>query len=176
MVILSNEILVPKDAGDKTCLDNKCYSNKCLGMTPPNVLEAHLGYWLRKLSNQVSSAFAARVEKYGVSVAGWVVLRVLFDHDSLPLKDIVSQVGVDQGALSRMVERLMVRGLVIRKESPNSRREVAISLTEAGRKLVPKLAREADENDRTHFDHLSARQRTELLSTIKTLMDHAPYA
>ena len=139
-------------------------------MTPPNVLEAHLGYWLRKFSNQVSGAFAARVEKYGVSVAGWVVLRVLFDHDSLPLKDIVSQVGVDQGALSRMVERLMVRGLVIRKESPNSRREVAISLTDEGRKLVPKLAQEADENDRTHFDHLSARQRAELLSTIKTLI------
>jgi len=139
-------------------------------MIPPNDLEAQMGYWLRKLSNQVSGAFAARVEKYGVSVAGWVVLRVLFDHDTLPLKDIVSQVGVDQGALSRMVERLMVRGLVIRKESPKSRREVAISLTQEGRKLVPKLAREADENDRAHFGHLSGRQRAELLSTIKTLL------
>jgi DNA-binding MarR family transcriptional regulator len=139
-------------------------------MTPPSVLQSHVGYWLRKLSNQVSSAFAARVEPYGVSVAGWVVLRVLFDHDSLPLKDIVSQVGVDQGALSRMVDRLKARGLVTRKESPNSRREVAISLTAEGRKLVPRLAREADENDRAHFNQLSARQRAELLATIKTLL------
>ena len=139
-------------------------------MTHPSVLEGHLGYWLRKLSNQLSGAFAARAEKYGVSVAGWVVLQVLFDHDSLPLKDIVSRVGVDQGALSRMVDRLMARGLVTRKESSTSRREVAISLTEAGRKLVPTLAQEADENDRVHFNHLSARQRAELLSTIRTLI------
>src|SRR6185312_12477870 len=108
-------------------------------MTLPSALEDHLGYWLRKLSNQASGAFAARVEPHGVSVAGWVVLRVLFDHESLPLKDIVSRVGVDQGALSRMVDRLLARGLVTRRESPSSRREVAISLTAEGRKLVPKL-------------------------------------
>jgi DNA-binding MarR family transcriptional regulator len=113
-------------------------------MTIPSDLEDHLGYWLRKLSNNISDGFAERLEKHGVSVANWVVLRILFNHETLPLKDIVTQVGVDQGALSRMVERLMVRGLVVRKESPNSRREVAISLTEAGRKLVPKLAQEAD--------------------------------
>jgi hypothetical protein len=38
-------------------------------------LESHLGYWLRAVSNQVSGAFAARVETLGVSVAEWVVLR-----------------------------------------------------------------------------------------------------
>lgn len=139
-------------------------------MALPSALEDHVGYWLRKLSNQVSGAFAARVEKHDVSVAGWVVLRVLFDHESLPLKDIVARVGVDQGALSRMVDRLIARGLLTRRESPNSRREVAISLTEEGRKLVPKLAREADENDRAHFAPLSARQRAELLATIQTLI------
>jgi DNA-binding MarR family transcriptional regulator len=69
-----------------------------------------------------------------------------------------------------MVERLMVRGLVVRKESPNSRREVAISLTEAGRKLVPKLAQEADENDRVFFKQLPAKRRAELLTTIRTLI------
>jgi DNA-binding MarR family transcriptional regulator len=139
-------------------------------MKPPSHLEDHLGYWLRRLSNQVSEHFAARLEKYGASVANWVVLRILFEHEALPLKDIVAQVGGDQGALSRMVERLMLRGLVVRKESPNSRREVAISLTEAGRKLVPTLAREADENDRTFFKHLPPRRRAELLATIQSLL------
>jgi DNA-binding MarR family transcriptional regulator len=139
-------------------------------MTIPSDLEDHLGYWLRKLSNNISDGFAERLEKHGVSVANWVVLRILFNHETLPLKDIVTQVGVDQGALSRMVERLMVRGLVVRKESPNSRREVAISLTEAGRKLVPKLAQEADENDRVFFKQLPAKRRAELLTTIRTLI------
>ena len=137
-------------------------------------LEDHLGYWLRKLSNHISDRFAARLEKHGVSVANWVVLRILFNQETLPLKEIVAQVGVDQGALSRMVERLMVRGLVVRKESPESRREVAISLTREGRKLVPKLAQEADDNDRAFFRQLSAKQRAELLATIQTLISQSP--
>jgi DNA-binding MarR family transcriptional regulator len=133
-------------------------------------LQDHLGYWLRKLSNRVSDRFAARLEKHGVSAANWVVLRILFEHEALPLKDIVAQVGVDQGALSRMVERLVIRGLVVRKESPNSRREVAISLTGEGRKLVPILAKEADENDRSFFKQLPPKQRAELLATIQILL------
>jgi DNA-binding MarR family transcriptional regulator len=137
-------------------------------------LEDHLGYWLRKLSNHISDSFAARLEKHGVSVPNWVVLRILFNHEALPLKEIVAQVGVDQGALSRMVERMMVRGLVVRKESPTSRREVAISLTKEGRNLVPKLAQEADDNDRAFFRQLSAKQRAELLATIQTLISQSP--
>lgn len=142
-------------------------------MTPSD-LEDHIGFWVRKLSNQVSGSFAHRVETHGVSVAQWVVLRVLFDHPSLPLKEIVARVGVDQGALSRMVERLVSRGLVSRRESPNSRREVAISLTPEARKLVPQLAREADENDRFFFRHLNGVEREAFLSSIKTLLAQNP--
>ncbi len=136
--------------------------------------EDHLGYWVRKLSNQVSHAFAARLEKHEVSVAGWVVLRLLFDHSSLPLKEIVTQVGLDQGALSRMVDRFTQRGLVTRKQSPTSRREIAISLTAAGRKLVPRLAGEADQNDRAFFGHLGERRQREFLAVLKALLAQAP--
>jgi DNA-binding MarR family transcriptional regulator len=136
----------------------------------PSDLQDYLGYWLRKLSNHVSGSFAERLGKFGVSGPQWVVLRVLFDHGSLPLKDIVSQVGVDQGSLSRMVDRLLTRGLVLRDENPNDRREVAISLTKEGRQLVPKLAHEADENDRAFFGKLPKQQREQFLATIKTLL------
>jgi DNA-binding MarR family transcriptional regulator len=136
----------------------------------PSPLQDHLGYWLRMLSNHVSGAFAGRLEKHDVSVPQWVVLRVLFDHDALPLKDIVARVGVDQGALSRMVERLVVRGLVARVQNPQHRREVAISLTKEARRLVPKLAREADENDRAFFGQLPERKRQEFFGLIKTLL------
>jgi DNA-binding MarR family transcriptional regulator len=134
-------------------------------------LEDHAGFWLRKLSNAVSQSFAERVERHGVSVANWVVLRVLYDHEALALKDIVERVGVDQGSLSRMVDRLLEKDLVERVENPDDRRAVRISLTRVGRQLVPKLAREADENDKAFFAALPARKREELLVTIETLLE-----
>jgi len=138
----------------------------------PSDLQDHLGFWLRKLSNHVSASFAQRVEKYGVSVANWVVLRVLFNDEAMTLTEVVRAVGVDQGALSRMVERLVARGWVSRQESPTNRREVAISLTAEGRKLVPKLAREADENDRMIFGHLPPSEIKGFEATIKRLLAH----
>jgi len=136
----------------------------------PSALPDHLGYWLRKLSNAVSASFAARLALHDVTVPQWVVLRVLFDQDSVPLKDIVARVEVDQGSLSRMVERLMARGWVQRTADPSDRRAVAISLTPIGRSLVPKLAAEADKNDQAFFAGLSPTEREKLLRTMQKLL------
>jgi DNA-binding MarR family transcriptional regulator len=143
-------------------------------MSSPSNLEEHTGFWLRKLSNHVSASFEHRLRPHDVSVANWVVLRTLYPHEALPLKDIVSRVGVDQGALSRMIERLVARGLVAQRESPASRREVSISLTNEGRRLVPKLASEADENDRAFFGRLTARERAAFDGSVKTLLAMSP--
>jgi len=136
----------------------------------PSALPDHIGYWLRKLSNAVSSAFADRLAAHDVSVPQWVVLRVLFDRDSLPLKDIVARVEVDQGSLSRMVDRLIDRGWVQRIADPADRRAVAISLTKAGRSLVPKLSAEADRNEEAFFSGLPVAERERFLRTIRKLL------
>ena len=44
-----------------------------------SALEVHLGYWMRRISNHVSSAFAKALQARQVSVAEWVVLRELYD-------------------------------------------------------------------------------------------------
>lgn len=136
----------------------------------PSALPDHIGYWLRKLSNAVSSAFAERLEAHDVSVPQWVVLRVLFDHDSLPLKEIVARVEVDQGSLSRMVDRLIDHGWVQRVADAADRRAVAISLTKSGRSLVPKLAAEADRNEESFFSSLPVAERERFLRTIRKLL------
>ena len=44
---------------------------------PLSALETHLGYWLRRVSNRVSGAFAQALHAKQVSVAEWVMLRHL---------------------------------------------------------------------------------------------------
>ncbi len=135
----------------------------------PSNLEEHLGYWLRCLSNFVSQSFADRLEKRGVSVAQWVVLRTLYDYDGVTLNEAARQVGVDKSTLSRMVERLVQKEWVNRAEG-RDRRSLGLTLTTAGRKMVRQSAKLADENDDAFFHSLSIRQREEFLSTIKQLL------
>jgi DNA-binding MarR family transcriptional regulator len=135
----------------------------------PSSLEDHLGYWLRCLSNFVSQSFADKLTALDISVAQWVVLRTLYGAKTLTLNQTARTVGVDKSSLSRMVERLVQRKLVRRLEGKD-RRSIGLSLTHAGKKLVPKLAQLADENDSSFFHLLSTKQRDEFLNTIKQLL------
>lgn len=138
-------------------------------------LEDHLGYWLRGLSNLVSRAFADRLEGHGVSVPQWVALRCLYDMSGATLRELAAAVEVDEGALSRLVERLHQKGFLTRQADPTNRRAVRIDLTDAGRALVPVLAREADENDRAFFDAVDEEERRRFLETVKTLLARNGY-
>jgi DNA-binding MarR family transcriptional regulator len=51
------------------------------------------------------------------------------------------------------------------------RRSVSLSLTPVARKLVPRLAALADENDEEFFKTLSPKQREAFLGTIKQLLE-----
>jgi len=140
-----------------------------MNKTMPSPLEEHLGYWLRCLSNFVSHTFAERLAGQGVSVEQWVVLRTLYDNEGATLSEAARAVGVDKSTLSRMVERLVQKGLATRSEG-RDRRSVGLALTAAGKKLVLQSAKLADENDKAFFHTLSARQHEEFLSTIKQLL------
>jgi DNA-binding MarR family transcriptional regulator len=133
-------------------------------------LDDHIGFWLRCLSNFVSHSFAEKLSKEGVTVAQWVVLRTLYDHQNITLSHLAELVGLDKSSVSRMVERLVLRQLVNRSEG-SDRRSLGLSLTPAARKLVPKLARLADQNDESFFNSLPAGQSRQFLATIKQLLD-----
>jgi DNA-binding MarR family transcriptional regulator len=130
----------------------------------------HIGYWLRCLSNFVSGSFAEKLAGMDISVAQWVVLRTLYDNKNVTLNHAAQLVGVDKSSLSRMIERLVRRNLVIRSEG-GDRRSLGLALTPAARKLVPQLAKLADENDAFFFKTLSQKQRKEFLGTIQQLLD-----
>jgi DNA-binding MarR family transcriptional regulator len=162
-------------------------SNTSRGKTPPtggkrggsktahhekvSTLEAHLGYWLRSVSNHVSHAFKLKMDQHGVTVAEWVVLRALFDEEGMKPSTLSEKIGLTRGAVSKLLERLATKGLVaIRGDSRDGRAQI-VTLSAAGRRIVPKLAAMADENDAETFGHLGAEQRAELLSTLQGIVE-----
>ncbi len=135
-------------------------------------LEAHLGYWLRAVSNHVSHAFKAKVERHGVTVAEWVVLRALFDGGGVKPSELATTLGLTRGAISKLVDRLVAKDLVSVRSDENDGRAQLVTLEASGRRLVPKLAALADENDAEAFGHLAQEQRATLLATLEAIAEH----
>jgi DNA-binding MarR family transcriptional regulator len=136
----------------------------------PSDLQAHLGYWLRLVSNAVSQSFARKVEAEGVSVAEWVFLRILFDHAPLPPSEVARRMGMTKGAISKLEGRLLEKGLIAREASLLDKRGHSLTLAPAGRALVPRLALLADVNDVDFFGGLSASERDRLESLLKKIV------
>jgi len=132
-------------------------------------LESHLGYWLRFVSNHVSHAFKVKVERRGVTVAEWVVMRALLEVEGIKPSELSERIGLTRGAVSKLVDRLATKGLVLCEEDPVDRRSQRITLTETGRGLVPQIAALADENDAEMFGHLDERERSSLLALLQGL-------
>lgn len=133
-------------------------------------LEYHIGYWMRFVSNHVSFSFRDRLAEYKITVAEWVALRSLYNRAPCTLGELAGQIGVDLGATSRLVERLIRKKLASRKASPEDRRFVTLELSTSGKKLVPILAQEADENDAFFFDCLNKQDKAHLLRILQNLV------
>jgi DNA-binding MarR family transcriptional regulator len=134
-------------------------------------LEAHLGYWLRAVSNHVSHAFRAKVEAHGVTVAEWVVLRALFAEDGVKPSDLAATLGVTRGTISKLADRLLAKELVSVRSDARDGRAQRLVLRASGRRLVPMLAALADENDAEAFGHLDERQRSLLLALLREVAE-----
>ncbi|MES2390553.1 MAG: MarR family transcriptional regulator [Acidobacteriota bacterium] len=139
--------------------------------TQPNItgLKGHLGFWMRLVSNHVSHAFSLKVAAHNVTVAEWVVLREMFASDATSPSILADSIGLTRGAVSKLIERLREKQLLTRTEDQHDRRYQQVSLTSAGRNLVPKLAALADQNDAEFFSHLTAAERKILMATLQKL-------
>ena len=130
-------------------------------------LKSHIGYRLRIVSNAVSYSFAKRLTSSDVTVAEWVILREMYSGDEATSPSAVAKMtGLTRGAVSKLIDRLLQKGLVTRAEATGDRRYQEIKLTPIGLKLVPKLARIADENDETFFSVLTATERSNLMTLL----------
>ena len=67
-------------------------------------LTAHLGYWLRFVSNHVSLAFARKLESRGVTVAEWVVLRELYESAPVAPSEVAERLGLTRGAITKLAD------------------------------------------------------------------------
>ncbi len=140
-------------------------------LPPASELTAHLGFWLRYVSNHVSHAFTAKLAAKGVTAAEWVMVRALYGKDPMSPSSLAKDMGMTRGAITKLAHRLIDKSLIIRKASADDGRAQTLALTSRGKNLVPELAALADRNDAEFFTHLSEAERKILERLLKRLVE-----
>ena len=134
---------------------------------PPSALEAHLGYWLRLVSNEVSHAFERALRKRDISVAEWVALNQLATATGLTPATLAAAMGMTRGAISKVLDKLSAKQLISRSVSVLDNRVQLLALTAQGRRMLPQLTHIADGNDELFFAALSADEQAALRNLLR---------
>jgi len=131
----------------------------------------HVGYWLRTVSNHVSEAFTRRLEVEDVTIAEWNALSEIWAAKEIMPSKLALTVGMTRGGMSKLIDRLIEKGLVDRAEGLTDRRYQTLTLSPIGKSLVPRLAQQAEDNEDEFFGHLSQRQRAELIELLQNVIE-----
>lgn len=135
-------------------------------------LESHLGYWLRRVSNAVSGGFSRALQDKQTSVAEWVLLRELYKRGQAAPGELAATVGLTRGAVSKIVDKLEAKGWVQTGGNEGDSRFRVLSLTHAGLRSLPVLAKIADQNDQSFFDCLNAREKSVLRELLVKIAEY----
>lgn len=107
----------------------------------------YLGYRIRQTSKRLQSALQQRFRQaeLDVSFEQWTVLLALWKKDGRSQQELSADTCRDQTSLSRLLDTMVRRNLIIRVQSPEDRRTNLIYLTRRGRELERLLLDEAEQ-------------------------------
>ena len=98
---------------------------------------------LAQMSFVVSSALARVADRHDLSIVQMRLLGILRDREPA-MMELATALELDKSSVTGLVGRAEKRGLVRRTSTSDDRRAVHVTLTEKGRKLVEKVAKQGE--------------------------------
>jgi len=120
--------------------------------------------WLTQMNSKI-------VEPHNLSMQQYNVLRILRGQHpkSVTVKFIIERMLDKSSNASRLVDKLLAKGLVERTQSPEDRRRVDIMISKKGLELLKKLAVDFDNvNKNLNLTEKEARSLSDLLDKMRS--------
>ena len=99
-------------------------------------LDDYLPYLINRVGNILVQLFSRDLAPFRLSVPMWRVIAVLAERGDQRLIDLSRMTSIDPSTLSRLTESMQRKQLVTRQRSPQSKREVIVSIAARGVELV----------------------------------------
>jgi DNA-binding MarR family transcriptional regulator len=98
--------------------------------------EESIGYLLRTTVSTLMRAAETAMRPHGLTSVQWAPLMIISRGGNPTAASLARDLNTDTGAMTRMLDRLEAKGLLMRSRSATDRRVVELTLTEQGRELT----------------------------------------
>jgi DNA-binding MarR family transcriptional regulator len=135
-------------------------------------LDETLGHWAARLSWAARGALERRLRKHGLTPPMMAALLALGGGCERGT-DLAKLMGVDAGAVTRLLDRLAEAGFISRCEVKGDKRSRKLSLSPRALALLPQLRQVSAEMEAGLSSSLSAGEKAVLIAQLKGLVDQA---
>ncbi len=104
-------------------------------------LDNQLCFALYSASLAMTRFYKPLLESLGLTYPQYLVLLVLWEHETLTVSELGERLTLDSGTLTPLLKRMEAAGLLRRARSLHDERRVHVTLTAAGRKLKLRAAK-----------------------------------
>ena len=131
-------------------------------------LDDQVGFQLRVAMQRHTSIFMSRMVA-SLTQTQFAALAKLFEVGPCSQNQLGRLIFLDAATIKGVVDRLGARGFVTTTADPEDRRRLAVTLTEAGRKVTQMAIRVADEITRATLVPLTPEERRKFVEMLKKI-------
>ena len=133
-------------------------------------LESLPGHHIRRLHQIAVAIFLQETEPHGLTPLQYAAMQTVGNIPGIDQRTLARTIGFDTSTIGGVIDRLELRGLVLRSASPDDRRVRLLTLTEMGRELldaaVPAMLRAQERM----LEPLPRRERAEFMRMLRALV------
>ncbi|MEQ8262767.1 homoprotocatechuate degradation operon regulator HpaR [Pseudohaliea sp.] len=122
---------------------------------------------LLKAHEAVLRTFIPHLRAHQLSPQQWRVMRALAEVDALDVRELSDACSLLRPSVSRILQNLEQRRIVVRQPCPSDSRRSLISITAKGLKLIADIAPESE----ARYEYIEERFGTENLATLYGLLE-----
>ena len=103
------------------------------------VIDDSIGYLVKRVRSMLSMAVEREIAEHDVTYEQWGVLLMILTERGDTAAVLARGLECDTGSMTRMLDRLEAKGLIVRTRSTDDRRRVQLELTASGKRLAERL-------------------------------------
>ncbi len=130
------------------------------------VIEESIGYLIRQAQLALHRTIDAKMADLDLTAMQWVPLLIIATGKGQTAAELSRCVCVDTSTMTRMLDRLEAKGVLVRKRSAEDRRVIYLELTEEGKRLAERVPHVMAETLNQHLRDFDRQQ----LDTLKVLL------
>lgn len=135
------------------------------------ILEKQVLTALRRVLRATDLDAKSLARETGLTASQLFVLELLSISGELTVGGIAYKVGLTQGTVTSMIDKLQQRDLVVRRRGSADRRQVKVSLTGAGRQLVARAPTALQTRFLAEFSGLEDWERHAIIAALQRVAD-----